>query len=534
MLTFFVIIPVFLAILLYLQSTNKTAKILAIIFQSLLFFASIYLVMITRDIHEADMVVFVGSYADVLGIILRANSLSAVFILLTTFIFLAISVYSYSYKEQRDTRTFWFLMFLLEASFIGLFLSGDMFNIFVLVEVSTLVTVILAMYDRESRNIFYGKVYLMANIVATQFYLLGLGYIYRLTGTMDIVRATEILERADRANLILPYALIMTTIAFKCSLIPFFSWSPKVRIYPKSPTVVAAIISGLHVKTAVYLLLCFQDIFINVASGEFILIAGIIAGLAGTVMAICQTDIKMILAYHTVSQVGLIVIGISMGNEYSYVGGLYHIISHAMFKTTLFLSTGIIIHAYGTADVYKIRGVMKRMPLVGIATAAAILGITGAPFFIGSVSKYFIAYEAHPVVNVVIILISLGTIISFVKFATVLFGHCDLVGDIPKAEKYRIAPVFVMGMICLAGGLFGTQFIYFLFRYRVGIDAAGYVQKSLIFAVSAVVGYFIYKYAVSGNDTLKHFGGVVFSFKSICASCGVFLGVMLGVLGFIM
>ncbi|MCL2704274.1 MAG: proton-conducting membrane transporter [Defluviitaleaceae bacterium] len=529
MLTFLIIIPVLIAVLLFVLSTNRAAKILAIVFQSILFVASVYIVIATR---EADIVTFVGSYDDVLGIILRVNSLSAVFVLLTTFIFLAVSVYSYSYTEKRDTRTFWFLMFLLEASFIGLFLAGDLFNIFVLVEVSTLVTVILTMYDRSKRNIFHGKVFLMANVVVAQFFLIGLGYIYRLTGALDMERVTEALGLIDGSNLALPYVLIMTTVAFKCTLIPFFSWTPKARIYPNAPTVVAAILSGLQAKTALYLFICFQDMFQNIASQEFFLVIGIITGLFGAVMAICQSDIKMILAYHTVSQVGLIIIGISMGSLYSYAGGLYHIVSHAMFKTTLFLSTGIVIHSYGTSDVYKIRGVMKRMPVVGVATAAAVLGITGAPFFIGSISKYFIAYDAPPLLNIVTIVLSLGTIISFVKFSSIFFGHSELVGDIPKAEKCRIIPVFTMGAICLAGGLFGTQFIYHLFRFQVNISIAGYAQKSAIFVISAAAGYLIYQHIVKGNAVLKRLGAVNFSFKSVCASLGVFFAVLLVFIGF--
>jgi multicomponent Na+:H+ antiporter subunit D len=524
MLSFFVIIPVLIAVLLFIFSTNKTAKTLAIAVQSVLFAFSIYLVYLTR---EADVVTFVGSYDDVLGIILRANSLSAVFILLTTFIFLAVSVYSFSYNENRGTRTFWFLMFLLEASFIGLFLTGDMFNIFVLVEVSTLVTVILTMYDRERRNIYNGKIFIMVNVVAAQFFLLGLGYIYRLTGVMDMARATELLGQLDGAALTLPYALIMTTIAFKCTLIPFFSWTPKVRIYPNSPTVVTAILSGLQAKTALYLFLRFQEVFEPIAATDIFLVIGIIAGLFGAVMAICQSDIRMILAYHTISQVGLIVIGVSAGSGYSYIGGLYHIISHAMFKTTLFLSTGIIIHSYGTADVYRIRGVMKRMPVVGVATLAAVLGITGAPLFIGSVSKYFIAYDVNPVLNTVLILLSLGTIISFVKFSTMFRGHSELEGDIVKAERSRTLPVLILGAICLAGGLFGTRLIYLFFRYPVYIDTIGYAQKSLIFAASAIAGYMVYKYGVSGNAVLRRLGEISFNFKAVCASMGAFFAVLL-------
>jgi multicomponent Na+:H+ antiporter subunit D len=528
MLTFMVIVPVLLAVLLFALSSNNAAKLIAIVFQFALFVASVYLVLTTRD---TDIVTYIGSYDSVLGIVLRATGLSAVFVTITTFIFLAVSVYSYSYKGRKDARTFWFLMFLLEASFLGLFLSGDFFNIFVLLEVSTLVIVILTMYDRQNRNILYGKIFLLVNVVAIQFYLLGLGYIYRLTGALDMERAREILAVTDRQNLILPYAFIMTAIAFKSTLIPFFSWIPKVHLYPKAPTVVAAIISGLQAKTALYLFIRFQEIFAPVAAHDFFLVMGIVTGLFGAIMAVCQSNIKMILAYHTISQIGLMTIGFTVGSEQSYIGGLYHAIAHAIFKTTLFLCAGIFIRSYGTADVYKIRGVMKRMPVVGIATVLAVFGITGAPFFIGSVSKYFITFQVNPFIMVTTVIIGFGTIVSFIKFSTMFFGQSSLQGDTPKPEISRVVPVFMMGLVCLVGGLFGTELIYFFFRLPVGIETSSYLLKAAIFFASCIAGYFVYIYAVKENPHLTRLGTLHFNFKYVVAVMGVFMAVLLLLLG---
>ena len=116
-------------------------------------------------------------------------------------------------------------------------------------------------------------------------------------------------------------------------------------------------------------------------------------------MAVCQKDIKLILAYHTVSQVGLIVAGLCSGTSYGYSGAMLHIYNHALFKSLLFLAAGILIKQYGTRNVYEIRGVMRSLPAVGAACAAGILGITGAPFFNGSISKYFLMKELDPAVS---------------------------------------------------------------------------------------------------------------------------------------
>ena len=527
MLTFFVIVPVLIAVLLYMLPTNRAAKFTAVLFQSALTAAAFYLIL---AVHSGEIIVFVGTYDNVaLGITLQADALAATFVMLTTFIFLLVSIYTFNEKESR---TFWFLLFILESALIGLFFTRDLFNIFVLAEVSTVVVAILLMYDRSKRNMFFGMVFLMASVIAMQFYLLGLGYVYMMTGVMDMGLVAQRVAAMSSADLALPYALIMTTIGFKCALVPLISWTPKVRVYPKAPTAVMAILSGLQVKSIIYLFLRFQDIFGPVASRELFLVIGIITGIFGAFMAICQTDIRMILAYHTISQVGLIITGINMGNDYSYIGGLYHIISHATFKTALFLGAGIIVHSYGTGDVYKIRGVLRRMPLVAIVSMAAVLGITGAPLFIGSISKYFIAYDVSPALNVITIIMSLGTIISFIKYSYIFFGHSGLKGDIPIPEKCRTVPTLILGILCLAGGIFGTRFIEFLFHTGVNISITGYIQKSFIFLLSAGAGFLIYTRLIKGNALLVRLGTINFGFKTICFSMSAFFAIILIVVAF--
>jgi multicomponent Na+:H+ antiporter subunit D len=517
MLPFVVIIPVLIAVFLFVFSSNKAARILAIIFQSLFVIFSFYLFIASR--HQ-DIVTYVGSYDDVLGIILISTNVSSVFILLTSLIFLAVAIYSYN---EVGVRTFWFLLFILEAVLAGLFLTQDLFNIFVLVEVATVVVIVLIMYYRGRRQMFTGMIYFMLNIVAMQFYLFGVAYIYMLVGAFDITFVSNALSYLDADSLTLPYALIMTGMAFKCAIIPMHSFVPKVKLYPAAPSAVVAILSGVQIKTNVFLFLQMQRIFGDFAAADFFLALGILTSLIGVFMAICQTDIKMILAYHTVSQVGLIIIGLTAGTDYSFLGGLYHVISHGIFKSALFLSAGIIFHAYGTRDVYKIKGVFKQLPWVGVVTIAAVLGITGAPFFIGSISKYFISADVPLFVELAVIVISLGTIISFTKYSGMLFGKpTPLVGTAPIPDRWRLVPSLGLAAFCLLGGVFGQPLVRFLFVTDATIDIMGYIQKALIFFASAIFGFIIYKYVVKGNAFLKKVGALDLGFRSAVVSMGVF------------
>ena len=522
MLTYLVIIPVLLAIFLYLFSTANVGRIIAMVVQLGLVCLSYYLFILSQ---QGDIVTVVGGFQGVMGIQLRADTMSTVFILLTTFMFLVASIYSFN---QENGKFFWLLMFLWQSALIGIFLTRDFFNIFVLIEVVTLVVAILIMFNRGNRAMYDGIIYLMVNIVAIKFFLFGVGYVYMLTGVLDMDAAAHVLrEYHPPSAQMLPYAMIMMTVALKCALLPLFSWLPKAHGTPGAPPAVSALLSGVHIKSGVYLFIRFQEVFQNIAATEFFMVLGIVTGIGGFILAMSQSDIKLILAYHTVSQVGLIMTGLNMPDYVSQTGALYHVFNHAFFKGGLFLSAGLLIKAYGTRDVYKIRGVLRHYPLLGAATIMAILGITGAPLFNGMISKYLITYGADSVMNGVFIFMSLGTIISFVKYSTMLAGRPPAeVADI-KIDKHKQIAVLILGFLCLVGGIFSGQLVHFLFGVQTDVSPAGYFEKTGIFAASLAAGYFIYKYYVSKSKLFKKIKAFDLDFRSICISVGAVFAIIL-------
>ena len=536
MLASFVVVPILIAVFLYLFPINKAARFVAVLAQIALTVFAFWLFMETRD---GEIFAGIGNYPSVLGINLRADFLASMFVFLTTFIFFIATIYSFNANYDR---LFWFLMFIWQGALIGIFFAADLFNIFVLMEVATVIVAVLIMYDRAKRSMYDGMIYFAINIIVMQFYLFGLGYIYRLTGTVDMYLMAERINVYHYNYLILPYATMMTFIALKCALVPLFGWLPKAHGSPAAPPAVSAILSGLHIKSAIYLFIRLQDLFELVASTQFFLIVGIITGIVGFILAMSQSDIKLILAYHTVSQVGLIFTGLSIGGStyiggynYSFVGGLYHIINHALFKGGLFLSAGIIASIYGTRNVYKIRGLLKEYPALGIATLMGILGITGAPFFNGSISKYFMVSDANSLLNGILIFMSLGTIISFVKYSTILFGKAELPIDAekPKISKLQQASVLIMGGLCFITGIFGVQSIEFLFDIVVKVDILGYLEKVGIFFISLAAGILIFKYYVSKSTLLKKIKGFDMGFRGMVLAIGIFFTTILVVVGII-
>ena len=534
MLASFIVAPILIAVFLYLFPVNKSARFIAVLTQIAISAFAFWLFSETR---QGEIFITIGNYQSVLGINLRADFLAAMFVFLTTFIFLIATIYSFN---ANYNRLFWFLLFIWQGALIGIFFSADLFNIFILMEVATVIIAVLIMYDRLKRVVYDGMIYFAVNIIVMQFYLFGLGYIYRLTGTVDMYLMAERINAYHYNYLILPYAMMMTFIALKCALVPLFGWLPKAHGSPAAPPAVSAILSALHIKSAIYMFIRLQDLFELVASSQFFLVIGIITGIVGFILAMSQSDIKLILAYHTVSQVGLIFTGLNIGSSsyaggysYSFVGGLYHIINHALFKGGLFLSAGLIATAYGTRNVYKIRGLLKQYPILGIATLMAILGIAGAPFFNGSISKYFLVSDADTILNGILIFMSLGTIISFIKYSTILFGKADLLAEPVKISLLQQIPVLVMGMLCFITGIFGVQAIHFLFDITVAIDIRGYLEKTVIFFISLAAGILIFKYYVKNSALLKRIKGFDLGFRGMVLSVGIFFTIILIVVGII-
>ena len=482
MLIYFVLIPILISVFLYLCPSIRIGRALVFIVQTGLFVAAVYL--FTRTL-EGEVTTYIGNYTGMLGITLRADELSAIFVMLTVFIFSIVMLYSF--REQKSPL-FWLLIFIMEGTLMGLFLTRDLFNIFVLAEVASVVAAILLMYNRNNRSMYDGMVYLMVNVIVMQFFLFGVGYIYMLTGMLDLDYSGRAMSYLESSQLVLPFGLIMTAVVAKCGLLPIFTFLPKVHSIPKAPATVAAILSGLQVKVGLYLFLRFRYMFDFIDADVFFIVIGVATAIFGVVLAISQTSLKRILAYSTIAQVGLILVGLSVNQPYSYIGSVYHMVGHAIAKAGLFLSAGILFEVYGTGNVTKLRGVFRRMPIVGIGMSLAILGITGAPFFTGNISKYFMMADVSTFLFVLISIINLGTIIIFIRCAKIFFGRPTEGATTEPVDMFKQISVLILGLLCVVGGVWGLDTMSMLFTTDVSISLHGFIEKTLIIVVSWGVG----------------------------------------------
>lgn len=523
-LSLIILIPLLIAVISFLLPQKFAEK--------LIFAGQFFLLLsITRVFlsvrQHGDVIERIGGWADTVGITLRADILASAMILLSCFLFLMMLIFMH--KKSYADSLFYFLFLSLQALMIGIFLSNDLFNIFVLVEAATLVVTLLILYKKGNPAVYDGLFYFLINAVAMSFFLLGLGMLYKKIGVVDFSAIeSQLSQLKDGQSMILPYSFLITAVSLKAAMMPLFSWLPKAHGAPSAPSVVSAILSGLYVKMGIYLFIRLQATFLPIIdTSQLFLIIGFITAIVGFLLALAQKDIKLILAYHTISQVGLIMIGLNMGSSQAYWGGLYHIMNHAIFKSTLFLTAGMIINEYKTRNLYEIKGVFRHMPLVGIATIISILGITGAPLFNGSISKYLIAAGSiESWIEYGLMLINLGTIVSFIKYSQMLFGNTQKKEPAHTQMRENIV-VVTLSLFCFAGGIFGSQFIELLFNIDVSIKLLSYGVKTFLFLVSLILGIIIYYGLIRKKNFFARMNTFELGFNGACLSITLFFAFML-------
>ncbi len=520
----FIILPLVTALIGYI-SHARFYKLLLICFQIFFLVMAVLNFIHVRAYGEKYQVI--GGYDAGIGIALRADRFGSLLVLLCIFIFTCLIIYNY--HKRYMTHLFMFLFLALQGLINGLFLSNDLFNIYVLVEVSTIVVSVLIIFKKDSKSIYDGILYFLTNLGSMTLFFLGIGFIYRVFGTLDMVLIKERIALVeDPKTLILPYVLMMTAVSLKSAVMPLFSWLPKAHGTASAPSIISATLSGLYVKGGIYLFIRVSDMFSDVFDTRTLfMFLGFTTAIAGFVFALSQTDIKLILAYHTISQVGLILFGLSIDSIYSYHGAIYHIFNHAVFKTTLFLTAGMIIEEYGTRDLREVRGLLKRMPYVAIAMIIAIFGITGAPLFNGSFSKYMIQKGAGSSLpyEIAFTIINLGTILSFVKYSTMLFGT--------HTERFKIRwnqklSILTLAGICFLGGIFGPAIMSYMFDIHIVIGLGDYLQKLLIYGGQLGFGLLFYQFLYHRIGLFKTIREVELSLNQIVGSMFLFLSVFVG------
>ncbi len=496
---FLVLIPVVTGILI-LMFRNERMYLLAFLAQTLITVLAVSYFFVFRDDFASGAFVL-GGWPEHIGITLANDRLSMSFIFLTILLWWV--VLFYKYEPRKTDHSFLFFFLFLQGVFFGLLQTNDLFNLFVFIELTTIVATVLVGFKKTGSSLRAAIYYLLINTSGILMFLIGVLLLYNVFGTINLLHIRDNMEAMDSERLVqLAYILMMAGISIKAAIFPVYTWLPKA--HGAAQSAVSALLSGLIVKSGVYLFIRMNQMFaaLSLDYVDFFFIIGALTAIVGVVFALSQKDIKQILAYHTVSQVGIVFMGLAQVDAMTAHGGLLHAFHHGMFKSLLFLCAGVIIKVYRTKNVSEIRGVMKTMPFVSAMMIIGMLSITGAPLFNGYISKSIIKYgiEANPFQYAALFAVNIGTAASFIKASQIFFGEKPLSYAVKKRPPY--VALAILSILCLVFGVFFAPLSDFFFTVDISHVSILSARGILEYALYLIAGYLIFRLIIKKDGSL--------------------------------
>ncbi|WP_376693307.1 monovalent cation/H+ antiporter subunit D family protein [Wenzhouxiangella sp. EGI_FJ10409] len=296
--------------------------------------------------------------------------------------------------------TFYALFLLAFAGLMGITLTGDAFNVFVFLEISSLATYALIAHGPDRRALLAAFRYLIMGTVGATFLLIGIGFLYVMTGTLNMADLAERLPEVQDTSMVrAALAFIIVGLGLKLALLPLHLWLPNAYAY--APNFVTVFLAGTATKVALYVMLRFiftvfsPDYSFLVLPLSAVLMALAIAGMfAGSWVAMFQANLKRMLAYSSVAQVGYMVLGVSLVSLAGLTATFLHLFNHALMKAALFMAVGSVMFRVGSPRIEAFAGIGRQMPWTMTAFALAGLSIIGVPTTVGFVSKWHLILAA--------------------------------------------------------------------------------------------------------------------------------------------
>lgn len=424
------------------------------------------LLLLSLGTLNQQSVYFVGGWKPPFGIVLVLDGLSCLLLVIINLISFMTTLFSVEYIEKRYTSKlrYYSLFLLMVGGMNGTVLSGDLFNLFVFMEIASIASYALVGFGCEARELEASFKYLVMGNVASLFVLYGVAFIYGKTGSLNIADVAKILKQIPYDNTIgFAFALLIGGFMVKSALVPFHAWLPDA--HPSAPAPISAMLSGVVIKAlGVYVVirLTFNLFGFNEIIGNLFLYLGILSMMIGVCLALMQMDLKRLLAYHSISQIGYVFVGIGLGTPLGILGGIYHLFNHSLFKSLLFLNSGSIEYATGTRNLNKMGLLYKKMPVTSFSTLIGSLSISGIPPLNGFWSKFIIILAAiksgRPFVALWAVIGSILTLSSFTKVCKYsLYGKGDKFEEekwekIEEVGDFMIVPMVILSILCLFTG----------------------------------------------------------------------------------
>ncbi|HSV30852.1 MAG TPA: monovalent cation/H+ antiporter subunit D family protein [Atribacteraceae bacterium] len=413
----------------------------------------------------------VGGWPPPYGIELAADPLSAFMCLTISLISLLAVIYSKSYIEKElpggKTTSYYTLLLLLIGGMLGAVVTGDLFNLFVLTEIFSISAYALVSIAERRGSFIASYRYLILAAIGTSLILLGTGYLYIITGTLNMADLALRLPTLDDPWVVFgAIAFFVVGFGIKTALFPLHAWLP--NAYAVAPAPVSAIFSALVAKVGAYSLIrvLFTIFGVQLITGPIPVAAALTWVAAATILmgslyAISQTDIKKMLAYSSVANTGYVLLGAGLAVELGMTGGILHILNHALATGCLFFCAGAVLYKTGIHRIEDFRGLGSKMPLTMAAFTLAAVSQVGIPPTAGFVSKFYLSLGALEAGEwIFIIVISLGSLMSALFYLRVIkliyFGGDKLKekAQMDELPPGMIIPIMILALGCVVLGIF--------------------------------------------------------------------------------
>ncbi len=461
----FVIIPLLSAFLISLLGKYLKRQFIYVfsnISCFLLLYFSFYGLNMLRSCGSNIFVYKIGGWAPPFGICLVFDGLAGFMLVIVNLIAFIVNIYSLNYIEKyTDKPKFFTLFFLMLTGMNGLIVTGDLFNLYIFLEVASLSSYALVAFGTDSEDLEASFKYAIMGSLASIFVFLGIAILYGFTSTLNMADMARIIAEKSGSRII-PFVSVLFIVGFgtKAALMPFHAWLPDA--HPAAPASISAMLSGVLIKTlGIYALarILFNVIGISSAISSILVFLGALSLSVAVLLAFAQTDLKRLLAYSSISQVGYIILGIGLATPLGILGALFHLFNHSAIKSLLFLNAGAIDYAAGTRDLREMSGLKEKMPVTANTSLAASLSVAGIPPFAGFFSKLIIifaciekGYIGYAFIAVIGSILTLATFMKMQKL--VFFGKLNEkynnLKEVPLAMKLSMV---VLAVICVCGGL---------------------------------------------------------------------------------
>jgi multicomponent Na+:H+ antiporter subunit D len=416
--------------------------------------------LLNQVLNNGTLVYKLGDWEPPWGIVYHVDEVGAFVVLIVAAIGAVALPYALKSIEREIPRERHYLAYsmllLCLSGLIGMAVTGDAFNLFVFLEISSLATYVLIALGNDRRALTAALRYLILGTLGATFYVIGLGMLYMMTGSLNMTDLATLLPAVqDTGTVHAALAFIVVGFGLKLAMFPMHTWLPNAYTY--APSAITAFLAATATKVAVYSLIrLIFTVFGDVDPFETYGIRGAVIALAlagmfgGSLIAIYQDNVKRLLAYSSVAQVGYMLLGISIGNALGMAGGVIHMFNHALMKGALFMAMGCVFYVIGSVKLEDMAGLGKRMPITAAAIVAGGFSLIGVPLTVGFISKWYLVAGSIAAgwwpLAILIMLSSLLAVIYVWKIVEVMYFRSapEGAGAPKEAPMALLVPTYVL------------------------------------------------------------------------------------------